>query len=364
VNVSGNTQTLVTALKTSVNGVLEHELSVGDVVYVKNANKMVVPFNPGDQYGLCLANEATVLHAKLLVVARLGLLAYWGDILTSTDVDESVSAKQLADAYAITQQNAQYSLNPRQDGKSGNVQVMPNKTITVQAADWDIDWDALMGTEYVIGVSYRTIFLHMKDVGMLVAANLVRTGHHYQKTANGSFKAMERKRWGKDAFDDESRGILYHEAMHPFTHIVKARIYTEWLAQYKANNMTGTNALLDAVVTKRLPVVPAGAAWLSAGLTVMAELRAIPAIGSKVPKEYDTLINEGIAALQQVKTEGKVKLDDITKFEAVAAFAYGVLSVVAPTHSAVGAPSLKKKADEHLGASAAGTDLARTAMRA
>jgi len=354
-------KTISKDLKDSVNGVLAHELSVGDAAFIKIENKIVLPFNPHTQYEYTLMAGAKIDDARLLVIARLGLLAYWGMHLTGVDIDEQVPSAIIGTNFvgADANNNRTYTLQNAQD----NYGIIAPAVVPVAEADQDFSDVKALGIHPGSGVAYTMIFLHMKDIGMLVAANLVRTGHHYQRNTNGMFRALERKRFTKEVFSEEVRGILYHESMHCFLQTCKLAIYNTYLAKLEAGNLDEPYTLLDTVVVKRVPVVPAGAAWLSAGITIMNEVLSIPKIADNVPDEYKTLVEEASVALKAVVKAGKLGASNLARFEGMAAFAHGILAELAPTHSAVNAPSLLKLADQHIGAKAAGTTLGRKVLR-
>jgi len=351
----------VDQIKALVNGVLEHEISVGDAAYIKHENKLAVPFTPELQYKYTLVHSGSVSSAAYLTVARMGLLAYWRDELNSADNEEIFKADIFAKSYTALKANGVTTVTSDKDPAFKDVAFATPKSFP--DSDWSLDLNDLDNLAPINGVNLKILFLHMKDIGMLVSSNLVKTGHHYQKTTNGAFKAIERKRYGDAVFSEELRGIIYHEAMHCFTQIAKMSIYARFMANYKANSLQGSFLLLDTVVTKRLPVVPAGAAWLSAGITVMNELLAIPNIGTRIPVDYSTLVGDARAALTECINVGKSSAVDLSRFEALAAFAFGVLTEIAPSHSAAKAPSLSKMATQHLGAATAGNDLGRKALR-
>jgi hypothetical protein len=345
----------------SVNGTLQHELSVGDSAYIQTAAKIVVPFSPENQLIYSLGMGMSVANAVYLTVARWGLHSYWGNFLTAVDIEEAVIAEEVEGAFKVVkvEGNAQITVAANSKFNTTTADV----TVTVPHNIVKMDFGEL--ERYTIDNTVRAdmVFLHMKDVGLLVAANLVKTGHHYQTLTNGSFKAMERKRFGKDLFSADVKGIIYHDSMHCFTQVAKLRIYMEALAQTKSGKAEGIFTLIDPVVKKRLPVVPAGAAWLSAGITVMNELLSIPKVAAKIPPDYATIVTAARKALTDAMMSARVDISSINQFEALAAFAFGVLVEIAPMHSAAKAPSLIKIADIHLGARTAGTELGRASLR-
>lgn len=361
-NPTNGTTRLLNDIKESVNGVLAHELSVGDAAYIKPMNKIAMPFDPYEQYRYTLIMGATIDQAKLLTIARMGLLAYWGTFLNKVDVEESVDINQFLQDNTIVDDKGTTKVTP--NDKANPFGIPLNRTIPTVDIQLDLTKIDNFGTHTASGLNYKMIFLHMKDIGMLVAANLVRTGHHYQKATNGAFRALERKRFDKEVFSDEDRGILYHEAIHCFTQIAKGSIYAKYLQARKDNALAEPFTLLDPVIQKRLPVVPSGAAWLSAGVTIMNEVVSIPKINEKIPKEYASLIDEATEALKAAMLAGRADTSALAKFEGMAAFAHGVLSEIAPSHSAVKAPSLLKLSEQHIGAKAAGSELGRRVLRA
>jgi hypothetical protein len=351
------------AFKDKVNGVLEHELSVGDDAFVKAENRLVLPFDPRNQYRYTLAHGVEYKHSKLLTVARMGLLDFWGEYLTAADKDEIVLAEDVDESIDVVGKGDTYDISPKNLGKVKGVQVVPNKVRTVSKAEYEYDFVNVLEDNYSADLRYIAIYTHMKDVGMLVSANLVKTNHHYQKNTNGSFRAMERKRFGREVFDDIERGIVYHEAMHPYVLTSKLLIYNNYLAQYKVSKLDDVYKKLDGVVVKRLPVVPAGAAWLSAGVTILNEMLAIPMIKENIPKEYEESVKEATIVLNQTRDAGVTDNNGVRRFEAMAAFAYGILVEIAATHSAAKAPSLVKIAEQHLGAKLAGGEIGRLVLK-
>jgi len=351
----------IARIKESVNGTLEHELSVGDSAYIPIAAKIVVPYNPRLQMIYSLSMGMSQAHAFYLAVARWGLQSYWGNYLISVDIDEMVQVNQFDGIFTVATVDENTTITVKHNAP-GNIS-KKEYVVTVPTAVLDVDFGALQN--YVIDNTVRAdlLFLHMKDIGLLVAANLVKTGHHYQSLTNGAFKAIERKRFGAEKFNNDVRGVIYHDAIHCFTQLVKLRIYMDVLPMVKAGKFDGLYELMDPVVKKRLPVVPAGAAWLSAGLTVMNELLAIPKISAKIPTSYIEVVEDARKVLKEAMETARVDTNTISKFEALAAYAFGVLSEIAPTHSAANAPSLKKIADIHLGAKTAGSELGRASLR-
>jgi hypothetical protein len=352
---------LADKLRDAVNGTLEHELSVGDSAYIPDFAKIVMPYDPTQQIIYSVAMGMTPCNARMLALARLALTTYWKAYLTHVDRDEMVSANDVSAHITVATDAADTKLTVSEKWVAKNLTAP--KVTTVRTQEFGVTWAKLNQYYDASGVNFQMIFLHMKDVGMLVAANLVKTGHHYQTNTAGAFKAMERKRFGSEVFSNEVRGVLYHDAIHCFTQLAKLKIYMDVLGMIEKGTWTGTHALLDPVVRKRIPVVPAGAAWLSAGLTIMNELLAIPKLADKIPTSYKAVVQEARDVLTIVVTSAKVETSKISKFEALAAFAYGVLKEIAPTHSAANAPSLVKIADIHLGARAAGMELGRSSLR-
>jgi hypothetical protein len=352
---------LAEALKDAVNSTIEHELSVGDSEFISDAAKIVLPYDPSNQLIYSVAMGMTPYNARMLALARLGLTTYWKGYLTAVDKDEMVTAADVKSHITVAIADPETKLTVSEKWEKKNL-TAPKVTV-VRTQEFGVAWAKLDKYWDANNINFQMIFLHMKDVGMLVSANLVKTGHHYQSNTSGAFKAMERKRFGSEVFSNEVRGILYHDAIHCFTQLAKLKIYTDVLTMIDKGQWTGTHALLDPVVKKRIPVVPAGAAWLSAGLTIMNELLAIPKLADKIPASYKTVVQEARDVLTAIVSTAKVDIGKISKFEALAAFAYGVLKEIAPTHSAANAPSLVKIADIHLGARAAGMELGRSSLR-
>jgi hypothetical protein len=361
--LSAEAQVIADAVKLGVNGVLEHELNVGDAAFVQFRNKIPIPFAPDAQYHFSRMNGASHDQAVTITVARMGALAYWAVNLGSVDKDESFDKTKFYTVLKPMKTAAGIEVNIVSNGVADGERYVEDKNLIFNENEWATDFSDLRMIANGLVVSLETLFLHMKDVAMLVGMNLVKTGHHYQTAANGAFRALERKRWGREILSDDVRGIVYHEALHPFTQASKLVIYSAFLAQKNAGNITGTYLLLDPTVLKRVPVVPAGGAWLSAGVSIMNELVGIPMIKSNIPKDYLDLLVSARAAVATITSAGVITGVSLAEFEALASFAYGVLKEIAPTHSATKAPSLNKMADAHIGAKEAGANLGRAAIR-
>lgn len=350
-------------LKRKVNGKLAHELSVGDAIFVKEMYRLVMPFNPTVQLIYCIAMGASFENAKLLVVARLGLFNFWKRFLRNADADELANADVVAHhvAQAEVENDQATTVNAANVDINGKTYSFPTVTYTQAMKDWDPsatnDEILIPGNAKREDLTVETLFLIMKDVAMLVSANLVKSGHHYITEQNGPFRAIERKLLHEDSLPDVVRGIVYHDAIHPFTRLSKLNIYASWKNTVN-RNVSPWNEL-DPVVVKRLPVVPAGAAWLSVGVAILYEILSIPAFDEEIPDDYKTTLAVAAQTLNQIKTSGIVDQSVLMRFEAMAAFAYGILLVVAPNHSALRAPSFKKMYEQKIGAATAGSQIAR-----
>lgn len=356
------------AFRARINGVLEHELLVGDSTFIPTAARIPIPFSPFAQYNFSIAGGMSTEDAKLLTIARVGLLTWYSNILAAVDQGEAFPVEEFMKLTVKTEGQWKVRGGAVTAARYGTwIGVVDSgKDVAEAEGAWytGAASDQVMFTE----VTPSLILLHMKDVALLVAMNLVRTQHHYQTNINQTFLAMEQKRFGKKVgvFNDTQRGIMYHDAIHPFTQASKLMLYAKVLTLVNSNALAADTLFnkLDGVVIKRVPVVPAGAAWLSAGISVMHEIIMIPGIGDQIPDEIKGTVNEATKALDHCRAVGRVDQAKITKFMPLAAFAYGILKEIAPEHSAIRAPSLKKIADQHVGITIHANAVARNYLRA
>jgi len=341
-------------IKDAINGILAHEALIGDIQYIPAASKIVMPFDIHHQFLYSVQAGLSIDLAKLLAFGRYFVLTWWNDCLGAVDKNEAVIID-----YAKTKITVDETKAITEFTLAGDITKFINTEAKMYAHAMPRVVDVLKrpGEIMIIpNVTYQSFQLHMLNAALAISMNLVKTGHHYQDKANGTFKALEKKLYGKEVFSEPERSLIYHDLIHPFSQLGKKLIYTSVKsnpAKYKS---------IDATLFKRIPVVPQGAAWLAAGVSIMEEVRSVPKLSVGIPDQYIRLIESARAAIEKSKDTMIVVASEVRPYEAMCAFSYGVLFVVAPGHSAVKALSLQKMSEQHLGARLAGEEFARSLM--
>jgi len=341
-------------VKDAINGILAHEILIGDIQYIPNASKIVMPFDIHTQFFYSVQAGLSVDHAKLLAFGRYFVLTWWNDVLGAVDKNEAIVIDGAKTRIAVDETKAitEFKID-------GDISHFPNTEAKTYPHAMPKVTDVIKKPgelTIVPGVTYQTFQLHMLNAALAISMNLVKTGHHYQDKANGTFKALEKKLYGKDMFSEPERSLIYHDLIHPFSQMGKRLIYTS----VKSN--PGRYKSIDSTLFKRIPVVPQGAAWLAAGVSIMEEVRSVPKLSVGIPDQYIVLIDAARTTIERAKDTMTVVPSEVRPYEAMCAFSYGVLYVVAPGHSAIKALSLVKMAEQHLGARLAGEEFARSLM--
>lgn len=341
-------------IKKAINGILAHEVLVGDIKYIPTWAKIVMPFDYFTQVIVSHKLGATIEEAKLLALARMFALAWWSTHLNGVDKTECIIYDPIVNKIAVDETKTPIAM--KIEDWAGINPLISNGPMSIDIPKLKAMSEDPSSVIIKPGVNAQNFQLLMFNAVLAISMNLVKTGHHYQDNANGTFKSLEKKIFGMEMFQRDERTIIYHHVIHPFSQLGKKSIYTS------VKNSPNQYTTIDPLLLKRIPVVPQNSAWLAAGVAIMEEIQSVPKLAVALPAQYADVVTDARAAIEKAKEQISIVNLPIKQFEPMACFAYGVLRQVAPTHSAIKAISLSKLSEQHIGATAAGETFAKDVL--